>query len=100
MGNSHEALKTFDGKDNRREVMILLQRLVSDKRRARFLESLIPDSAKGFAHCPMKVGSACDPVSAYFMLVGVCNELGVPIDTAARKLERWVKGFESCEYYN
>ncbi len=84
-------LESFDGLDNRREIMILLQRLGSDKRRATFLESLIPTSAKGFAGCPMKVTAACDPVAAYYMLVGVTNELGVSINTAARLLEREVK---------
>lgn len=83
-------LQTFDGLDNRREVMILLQRLGSDQRRARFLESLIPSSLKGFAGCPMKVTKRCDPISAYYMLVGVCNELGVSINTAAKKLEKVV----------
>ena len=82
---------TFDGLDNRREVMILLQRLGSDQIRARFLESLIPSSLKGFAGCPMKARGNCDPVAAYFMLVGVCNELGVSINEAARRLERVVQ---------
>lgn len=84
-------LETFDGLDNRREVMILLQRLGSDQLRARFLESLIPVSLKGFAGCPMKVTNRCDPVSAYYMLVGVCNELGVSINEAARRLELEIK---------
>lgn len=84
-------LETFDGKDNRKEVMILLERLGSDKRRARFIESLIPHSLNGFSGCPMKVKGNCDPVTAYFMLVGVCNELGVSINTAARKLEEWIR---------
>lgn len=83
-------LETFDGLDNRREIMILFQRLGSDARRARFLESLIPYSLKGFAGCPMKVKGDCDPVAAYFMLVGICNELGVPIDEVARRLDREV----------
>ena len=84
-------LESFDGLDNRREIMILLQRLGSDERRARFIESLIPNSAKGFADCPMKVRGACDPVAAYYMLVGVTNELGVSINEAARLLELEVK---------
>lgn len=83
-------LETFDGLDNRREVMILLERLGSDRRRAEFLESLIPNSLKGFAACPMKVRGNCDPVAAYYMLVGVCNELGVSINVAARKLDKIV----------
>ena len=56
-------LETFDGLDNRKEVMILLQRLGSDQRRARFLESLIPSYLKGFAGCPMKVTARCDPIT-------------------------------------
>lgn len=84
-------LSTFDGLDNRREIMILLERLGSDKRRAKFLESLIPNSLKGFAGCPMKVKGNCSPVTAYYMLIGVCNELGVSINTAAHKLEMEVK---------
>lgn len=84
-------LATFDGRDNRREIMILLDRLGSDKRRARFLESLIPLSLKGFAGCPMKVTNNCDATSAYFMLVSICNEIGVSINEAASRLEKKVK---------
>lgn len=83
-------LETFDGRDNRREIMMLLVRLGSDRRRAAFLESLIPESRKGFAGCPMKVTKRCDPISAYFMLVGVCNELGVSVNKAAQKLDKIV----------
>ncbi len=84
-------LESFDGKDNRREIMILLGKLGSDQRRARFLESLIPSSLKGFAGCPMKVTGKCDTGIAYFMMVSVCNELGVSINYAARRLDREVK---------
>ena len=84
-------LDTFDGKDNRKEVMILLERLGSDRRRAQFLENLIPSSLKGFAGCPMKVKGNCDSVAAYFMLVSICNELGVSINVAARRLDRRVR---------
>lgn len=89
-GDVKTELESFDGLDNRREIMILFQRLGSDTRRARFIESLIPSSLKGFAGCPMKVQGACDPMAAYFMLVGVCNELGVSINVAARKLDKEV----------
>ena len=84
-------LEAFDGRDNRREILILLERLGSDRRRAKFLESLIPSSRKGFANAPMKVAGNCDAVAAYFMLVGVCNELGVSINEAARRLDREVR---------
>jgi hypothetical protein len=85
-------LQTFDGRDNRKEIMQLLERLGSDRARARFLESLIPASAKGFAGVPMKVQGNCDAVAAYFMLVGITNELGVSINYAARRLERIIRG--------
>ena len=85
-------LETFDGLDNRRELMMMLLRLGGDRQRKRFIESLIPLSLKGFAGCPMKVTGHCDPVSAYYMLLSVCNELGVSINTAARRLENVVKG--------
>lgn len=84
-------LTTFDGLDNRREIMILLERLGSDQRRARFLEGLIPLSLRGFAGCPMKVQGNCDPCAAYFMLVGICNEIGVSINEAAARLDRVVR---------
>ncbi len=87
---SHTELQTFDGLDNRKEVLILLDKLGSDKRRAAFIESLIPSSLKGFAGCPMKVTGPCNTIAAYFMLVGTCNELGVSINTAAKRLEKEV----------
>lgn len=83
-------ISTFDGLDNRREVLSLLDKLGSDGARARFIEGLIPLSLKGFGGCPMKVRGPCDTVAAYFMLVGVCNEVGVSINEAARRLERKV----------
>lgn len=84
-------LKTFDGLDNRKEVMILLHRLGSDEKRAAFLCSLVSQSQNGFAGTRPQVVNHCDPVTAYYMLVGVCNELGVSIDYAARKLEQEIK---------
>lgn len=83
-------LETFDGLDNRREIMILLDRLGSNAARAKFIESLIPNSLR-FAGCPLKVQGICDPIRAYFMLVGVCNELQVPINTAAKLLDKKVR---------
>ncbi len=88
-------LDTFCGKDNRKEIMRLLFRLgngvVGDKRRANFLLSLIPLSLKGFKDAPIKVEGNCDAVAAYFMLVSVCNEIGVSINVAASRLEKEVK---------
>lgn len=83
-------LETFDGRDNRKEIMEMLFRLGTDYRRARFIEGLIPLSLKGFAECPMKVTGNCDPCAAYFILIRVCNELGVSINSAAKKLQEEV----------
>lgn len=89
---SHYAdLKTFDGLDNRREVMILLERLESDYARAQFLRSLLPASTNGFARAPVSTEGPCDCVSAYLMFISICNELGVPVTDAMGKLERAVR---------
>lgn len=84
-------LSTFDGLDNRREVMVLLQRLGSDQARADFISKLVQRSRNGFAGCRAQVVQCCDPVAAYFMLVGCCNELGVSIEEAAKRLEAEVR---------
>lgn len=84
-------LSTFDGRDNRKDIMQMLFRLGTDTRRAAFLESLIPSSLKGFKDAPCKVKGNCDAVAAYFMLVSICNEIGVSINTAASRLEKEVK---------
>lgn len=89
--NHWEDLKSFDGLDNRREAMILLDRLGSDENRSRFIESLIPWSQLGFSNCPVTVQGPCSSVAAYFMLVSVCNELGVSISNAMKKLEAEIK---------
>ena len=69
----------------------MLFRLGTDARRKAFLESLIPYSLKGFKRAPMKVQGHCDPSAAYFMMLGVCNELGVSINYAASRLEKYIK---------
>lgn len=84
-------LETFDGLDNRKELMILLQRLGDDADRASFLCRLAKRSRNGFAKSPLQVVQSCDPVQAYYMLVSICNELGVSINEAAVLLESAVK---------
>lgn len=87
-------LDTFDGLDNRRDLMIMLKRLGSNLARARFIRSLLPASGLAFAGMELQVDNPrdCDPVTAYFMLISVCNELGVPIDVAAHRLEANIRG--------
>lgn len=84
-------LDVFDGLDNRRELMILLDRLGSDQRRAAFLCSVVSRSRNGFANTNVQVVKYCDSVTAYYMLVGICNELGVSISAAARQLDEVVR---------
>lgn len=39
----------------------------------------------------MQVQGQCDPSATYFMMVGLCNELGVSINQAAQVLEKECK---------
>lgn len=87
-------LSTFDGKDNRKEIMKMLFQLPDDSKRAKFLQSLIPHSLNGFANKPLEVTGNCSPIAAYYMMVGMCNELGVNINYAASRLEKEVKKYE------
>lgn len=83
-------LESFDGLDNRREIMIMLTKLGTDVHRARFLQSLIPRSRNGFMNCPVDIVGPCDPVTAYFIFISICNELGVSINEAAARLNKEV----------
>lgn len=87
---------SFDGLDNRRTVMDLMNRLGhgldearANRRRAAALLSLIPMSVQGFASCPIKV-SPCGVAEAYHLFIAITGVLGVPVEDAARKLERMV----------
>jgi hypothetical protein len=89
---------TFDGLDNRKAIMHLLDRLGDGRsleegaqRRATFLRSLIRDSqSRGLSGVPMEV-TPCDAVGAYHLFVAITGCLYVPIEEAARKLERLVR---------
>lgn len=83
-------IDTFDGLDNRRELMILLHRLGTDDKRAEFITRLTAKSRNGFAGCKSEVVNTCDPIAAYFMLIHTCNALGVSINEAAQLLEEEV----------
>ena len=84
-------LDVFDGLDNRRELMILLDRLGSDQMRAAFLCSIVTKSRNGFSNTNVKVVRYCDSMTAYYMLVSICNELGVSINSAAKRLDKIVR---------
>ncbi len=69
----------------------MLQRLGTDQARADFISSLVGRSRNGFSGCQVSIVNNCDPVTAYHMLIGCCNELGVSINEAAKRLEAVVR---------
>ena len=88
---------SFDGPDNRRELMILMQRLgdrlpdaQARERRASFLRRIVKMSGNGFADKAVKI-TPCDAVQAYWILVNVCGCLSVDINAAAKLLDETVK---------
>jgi len=89
---------TFDTLGDRRELVILFQRLGADlpepmarQVRARWLESLILESVSGLATAPMQVNpDACHPVGAYMLFIQIVGVLGVSISDTARKLDEFV----------
>jgi hypothetical protein len=91
---------SFDGLDNRRLIMRLMGRLgdgVSDgvgcRRRQHFLQSLLGASTTGMAGKPLQV-TPCSAVDAYHLFVAITGVLGVKIEDAAKKLERYVRSLE------
>ena len=88
---------SFDGLDNRRAVMELLERLGSgleERRgallRAEFLRSLLVLSGNGFAQKMVAI-SPGTAVASYFVFVAITGVLGVPIAAAAKALEDFVR---------
>ena len=90
---------TFDNVEDRRELVILFQKLgeglpeaMANEVRAKFIEDLIPQSVSGLADAPLKADpKQCHPSGAYMLFVQVVGVLGVPIREAARKLDGVVK---------
>jgi hypothetical protein len=90
---------TFDTKDDRRELVILFQKLgeglpesMAREVRAAWLQALIPQSVSGLATAPLKVNpDSCHPVGAYTLFVQIVGVLGVPIKQASVQLDRFVK---------
>lgn len=88
---------SFEGLDNRKELMRLFVRLgeglpetMAREKRARFLQSLMGDSTTGLDGKPLAV-TPCSAVEAYNLFIAITGVLGVEIDGAAQKLERLVK---------
>lgn len=88
---------TFDNVADRRELVVLFQRLgegLPDAQacavRAKWLEALMADSLT-MPNLPVYVDPAsCSAVGAYDLFVQIVGVLGVPIRTAAIKLDRAV----------
>jgi hypothetical protein len=88
---------SFDGLDNRRELLILFQRLgqhlpapLADQRRAQWLLSLVKRSV-GPWHAARFQLEPCCAVEAYRLCVAICGCLDVSIDEAARLLDETVR---------
>jgi hypothetical protein len=89
---------SFEGRDNRRELLILLGRLgkglpeqQANEVRAAFLHGLMGGTVSDFfAGRPLLV-SPCSAVEAYHLLVAITGVLGVNIEDAARSLEDIVR---------
>ena len=89
---------SFDGRDNRRELIILFERMGKDlpefmakQKRAKFLLSLIPSGMKALANKPWSIDSEqCHPVGAYNLFIAITGILGVPIEKAAKLLDEAV----------
>lgn len=89
--------QSFDGLDNRRELMLLFQRLgdplpevLKRDKRAEFLRRIVRMSNNGFAEKQVKI-KPCDAVEAYFTFTAITGCLGVSIDRAAKMLEDAVR---------
>lgn len=84
---------TFDTLEDRREIVILFQRLgagspTPDLARARWLESLIQEDT---AWRPVIDPASCHPVGAYMLFIQIVGVLGVPIREAVASLERSIR---------
>lgn len=88
---------TFDTLEDRRELVILFQKLgeglpdpMARRIRANWLEKLIAKSTS-FAKSPVQVNpDTCHPVGAYSLFIQIVGVLGVPITDAAVALDRYV----------
>lgn len=90
---------TFDTVEDRRELVILFQRLgeglpspMDREVRKKWLEMLILMSMSGMDQCPVEIDvEQCTPVGAYNLFVQFVGVLGVPIDDAAKLLDDCVR---------
>lgn len=88
---------SFDGRDNRKflaEAFARLGRGLSEgeaaQQRAAFLRSLLRGSTSGFAGRPV-LATPLSPRDAYLGFVALTGAFGVPVEEAAKLLEREVR---------
>lgn len=89
---------TFDTLGDRRELLILFQKLgegLPDFRarhvRANWLERLVAKSTNSWDKVPVEVNpDSCSPVGAYNLFIQIVGVLGVPIAEAASALDKCV----------
>ena len=90
---------TYDNLADRRELVILFQRLgeglptpMDREVRKKWLEMLIIMSMSGMDKCPVEIDvEQCTPVGAYRIFIQIVGVLGVPIDDAAKLLDDCVR---------
>lgn len=92
---------SFDNLADRKELMILLQRLGTDTARADFVRRVYALSPLWRDSC--RTVKYLTPSRAYFLLVHICGVLGVSIEQAAALLDEEVrkngvnpKGVRAC----
>jgi hypothetical protein len=88
---------SFDGLDNRKELMRLFSIIGKDKsakdaaiERAMVLQGFLDGSETGFAGKPIKV-TPCGVTEAYFLFTAITGCLGVPVEAAAKRLDWLVR---------
>lgn len=95
--NDPRQFGSFDGLDNRREVLRMFERMgegvpddVASARRAEFLSGLMGMSRSPMAGLGLSATPAT-PTEAYYEFVAITGVMGVSIEEAAVKLEDMVR---------
>src|ERR1019366_3003755 len=90
---------TFDNREDRRELVILFQKLgeglpetMAREVRAKWLEMLICLSMNNLDKCPIQISpERCSGVGAFQIFTQIVGVLGVPIADAAKLLDNCVR---------
>lgn len=90
---------TFDNREDRREIIMLFEKLgeglpdaMANEVRAKFLAGLIRTSLGAMAQKVPEINpKECYPVGAFLLFVAITGVLEVPIREAAKRLDETVK---------